>query len=384
MSETPISIDRKDIPIPLNIPSVAGWKEVPIVTDEQPGGDFHLVPLGAFSNHPRIFTDSIYSGERDSSPYRQDQDLANPQRLAGSLTTMFVRPSVAEALEKAQVFLPKSHFLIIHDAYRTLQVQGALYEKYHSELGKLHPDWTKEQLATEAQKFVSLPSSDPKKPSPHNTGGAVDLAIIRVTDDKAKRIKEIEEKIKDLLDTDLHRYDLEMEMTTIKSHGTYLYFGTPFDHGSGKASLTYFEQLSQERPLTEEENEAMRNRRLLYHVMEDVGLQAYPDEWWHFNSPKSQMGAKTAGVETASFGGIDLSVENLEHERIRQQHKIGVMRIEDGWQPRHRRSFLDRVLRKNKDPLARARQAVKKSLQRDGSYIHTSLPESEKISPQAN
>lgn len=383
MPETPTSIDRKDIPIPLNTPSVAGWKEIPIAP-EQLGEDSHLVPLGAFSNHPKIFTDSIYSGERDSSPYRQDQDLANPQRLPGSLTTMFVKPSVADALEKAQVLLPRGHFLIIHDAYRTLHVQGALYEKYHSELRKLHPDWTEEQLTTETQKFVSLPSTDPKKPSPHNTGGAVDLAIIRISDEQAKRINEIEEEIKDLPDTDLHRYDLEMEMITIKSHGTYLYFGTPFDHGSEKSSSTYFEQLAQERPLTDEENEALRNRRLLYHVMRDVGLQAYPDEWWHFNSDKSQMGAKTAGLETASFGGIELSAENLEHERIRQQHRIGVLRIEEGWQPRHRRSFLDRVSRRNKDPLTQARQAVKKSLQRDGSYTHTSLPNSEEISPQAS
>ncbi|MBI3984508.1 MAG: D-alanyl-D-alanine carboxypeptidase family protein [Candidatus Levybacteria bacterium] len=383
MPEKSTSIDRRDIPIPLNIPSVAGWKEIPIAP-EQLGEDAYLVPLGAFSNHPRIFTDSIYSGERDNSPYRQDQNLVDPQRLPGSLTTMFVRPSVAEALEKAQALLPRNHFLIIHDAYRTLQIQGALYEKYYSELQKLHPDWTEEQLTTEAQKFVSLPSSDPAKPSPHNTGGAVDLAIIRVPDEQAQRISEIEEEIKDLPDTDLHRYDLEMEMTTIKSHGAYLYFGTPFDHGGEKASSTYFEQLAQERPLTDEENEALRNRRLLYHIMKDVGLQAYPDEWWHFNSPKSQMGAKTAGLETANFGRIALSAENLEHEKIRQQHRLGVLRIQDGWRPRHRRSFLDRALGRNKDPLGKARQAVEKSLRRDGNYAQTSLPNSEEISPQAN
>ena len=44
--------------------SVEGWKHLPIIECGE-----RLVPLGAFSNYPQIATDSIYAGERHSSPY---------------------------------------------------------------------------------------------------------------------------------------------------------------------------------------------------------------------------------------------------------------------------------------------------------------------------
>lgn len=381
MPEAPISLEKTSIPIPPDVPVVSGWKEIPIIHTAEK--DNNLVALGPFSNFPTIFTDSIYGGERIDSPYLpKDYDLKNPVHLDGSLITMFVRPGVAEALLTAQSLLPPRHYLIIHDAYRTLQVQQALYDQYLLKLKEQHPDWNDSQLSEETQKYVSLPSSDPSKPSPHNTGGAVDVAIIKVDEQKARRINEIERQIRNLSDDNLKRYELEIEMITIKNHGKYLNFGTNFDHGSEKASLTYFERLAKQKTLTPEEREAQENRRFLYSVMKAVGFEAYPDEWWHYNSPKSQMGAKSGGLDHAEYGSMVLSNENTLHERMRTQHRIGVERIAAGWKrPLYKRSVADRILGRGGDPLVKQFKVVKKAIERHGNYTETKLPQAEKISP---
>ena len=41
-----------------------------------------------------------------------------------------------------------------------------------------YPTWTNNQLNEEAQRYVSIPSADLTRPSPHATGGAVDLSVL--------------------------------------------------------------------------------------------------------------------------------------------------------------------------------------------------------------
>ena len=82
-----------------------------------------------------------------------------------------------------------------------------------------------------------LPSSDPKKPSPHSTGGSVDVTIL-------------------------------------DESGIPLDMGTKFDDSSIASSTAYFEKVDD--IITE-------NRRLLYHVMTEQGFTNYSEEWWHFD-----------------------------------------------------------------------------------------------------
>src|SRR5688572_7052596 len=77
-------------PIP-EVPSVAGWKEVPISETDKSREE--LVPLGMFSGNRRILTSSVYDNEHENSPYSDD--------LEGSMTTQFVRRGVAEKLQAA-------------------------------------------------------------------------------------------------------------------------------------------------------------------------------------------------------------------------------------------------------------------------------------------
>ncbi|MGH3430297.1 MAG: hypothetical protein ACREP9_14795, partial [Candidatus Dormibacteraceae bacterium] len=98
-----------------------GWKEVPIEESGDP-----LVPIGPFSDYPTLFTNATYFGERTDSPYQLDEG----NQLAGALITVFVRESVANRLLQAQALLPAGHRLVVFDAYRSLDVQQALYDHY--------------------------------------------------------------------------------------------------------------------------------------------------------------------------------------------------------------------------------------------------------------
>lgn len=360
-------------PIPLDLPSVAGWKEVPIKPARK--GIMHrksdelLVPIGPFSDYNQLFTNSIYAGERNDSPYPGDP-LKNEQPLKGSLITMFLRKTVAHQLMTAQVQLPEKMWLIILDAYRTLDVQNSLFEQYLGSLKIKYPEWTYDQLLAETQKYVSLPSTNPTRPSPHNTGGCVDVSIFTLSPSINQKVTDIDSKLKSLSDREwTQKYNLEMErISLIKNNAKLLEFGVPFDYGGEEAALNYYERVSLVRELTPLELEAKNNRRFLYHLMTSVGFQAYPDEIWHYNCLKTQMGAKTADKKYAEYGAIDLSEENIKHELMRQNHRLGTIRLSQGIFPGGK--LIDSIYL----PIAL------KAAQKMGDYRKTSIPLAEIIS----
>lgn len=311
--------------------TVAGWKEVPVYEGGEP-----LVPLGMFSEYWQVETSSIYAGEHSNSPYTEQS-----QKLAGALITQFVRKGVAERLLEAQSRLPFGHHLVVFDAYRSLNVQQALYDHYHSGLKELFPDWSDDALATETQRYVSIPSKDSSRPSPHNTGGAVDLAVVKMGPDAAYELQDIDQRLSHLLESVplypdaeqeaynpecRERYVLQMRKSFLmRKRAKLLEFGTPYDHGGQEAASAYYEERSQGAA----DLLARTNRRLLNSVMTDVGMQPYEEEWWHFNAPESQMGAKVAGIGHASYGPMELSAQNMAHERMRLMHHQGIMRLND-------------------------------------------------------
>ncbi len=313
-------------PIPLELPEVAGWKEIPIQENGEP-----LIPLGPFSDTQTIWTDSVYGSEHTTSPYAD---------LEGALTAVFVREDAAKKLVQAQKTLPQGMHFLVKDGYRPLEVQKALYDQYLMKLSAAHPDWTDEALSAETQRYVSLPSRDPAKPSPHNTGGSVDLTIVRVPDSVQAEIEAIDEELEVTDGSESgnwpRAYELEMRRSSLlRQHAEELNFGTMFDHGGEAAGLNYFEAQAQHRTLEPSEEEARRSRRILYNAMTEVGFEPYADEWWHYNSPLSQMGAKTAGIGHAEYGAMQLSDENQAFEKMRRGHLEGTARMARGesWAP---------------------------------------------------
>lgn len=303
-------------PIPLDAGRVEGWKNIPIKNDHLDP----LVPLGMLSQEAAILmTSSVYFGEHDNSPYAEAA-----HKLEGSLLTLFARRSVVRRLLAAEQLLPAGYHLIVFDAYRTYQVQKSLYDFYKKQLKRKRPDMRDEILELETQNYVSLPSHDPTRPSPHNTGGAVDVAIVKVDPRREEELLQVRSQLADSNLDITRRIGLELQLSAIMRHcSRMLDFGTPFDHGGEKASLNYYEsKIAAGEILTDSDLLACNNRRLLFTVMTKAGFQPYFAEWWHFNAPESQMGAATAGHGIATFGAVVLDENNKAHEatrlRIRQ------------------------------------------------------------------
>lgn len=240
----------KIVPIPPHAGNVDGWEQVPIDGSSEP-----LVAIGQGTHYP-LLTSAVYAGEHLHSPYRGDNVIQ------AASTTIAVRQSVAERLVHAESLLPDGLRLIVFDGYRSVEVQQALFDQFLEALRLQHSAMNDSDLVTETEKYVALPSHDATKPSPHSTGGAVDVAII--------------------------------------SDNAMIEFGTPFDHGSERSALRYFEDASQ--VLTQKDSEARDNRRLLYAVMHAAGFEGYQHEWWHYNAPETQMGARAAKLARSFFG----------------------------------------------------------------------------------
>ena len=132
-----------------------GWKDVQI----QECGE-ELVRLSDIFPE-RIIVDSQYFKAGYSSAMKES----------------YARETLARLLCEASELLPLGWKIVIFDAWRPVELQQQLYYSYIEEL-KLQSDGLKgSALRRAAQKFVSLPSANPACPSPHVTGGAVDLTL---------------------------------------------------------------------------------------------------------------------------------------------------------------------------------------------------------------
>lgn len=326
MTKEKIRTQHEDALIP-EIPSLAGWKEVPIRETEK--SQEPLVAIGLFSDYGTILSSSVYADEHYNSPYAGG--------LSGSEVAVFMRQGVVDRLVHASKLLSPGMYLMVMDAYRSLEVQTSLYEQYTNGLRQKYPDWSEDQIANETQKYVSIPSTDLSRPSPHNTGASVDVVIVAVDDETQRAIDDINMQY-DALEKDdwQNAYVLEIKKNQLlRRHAKMLDFGTRFDHGGQEAALRHYEVMAQERTLTEPEQEILRNRRLLYAVMIQAGFEPYADEWWHYNDPASQMGAKVARRDYAEYGAIELSLENIEFAQIRALHHENTARMAQGetWIP---------------------------------------------------
>lgn len=185
------------------------------------------------------------------------------QGLAHALPEIYLREGVFERLMKASEALPEGHRFVVLDGWRPLSLQQALFDRYKDELAQANPSLNEEQLMEQARRFVAEPRSNPAFPSPHSTGGSVDL-------------------------------------TVADARGSMLAMGSEFDETSNRSETLYLESLTKEE-LSETELRALENRRLLYHVMTAAGFTNYPDEWWHFDYG-NQNWALMSGHKTAIYG----------------------------------------------------------------------------------
>lgn len=197
--------------------AMRGWQEVPLEPIEE--------PLVRLEPTERLLVEPVYHK-------RGHQE---------ALAAVCVRSRVAERLREASRLLPTTLVLLVWDGWRPLELQQALYDTYADSLGESE-GLRGVGLSRTIRRFVSEPSDDPRCPSPHLTGGAVDV-------------------------------------TLASGDGAPLNMGGSFDELSVRSKTDHYEN----PPLSSEETQVRDRRRLLCEVMDSAGFANYPEEWWHFD-----------------------------------------------------------------------------------------------------
>lgn len=230
----------------INIPfqKLGDWKKIPIYECGE-----KLISLDSLQKMLRTRIEPMYF----------------KQGIKGAISKIYLRESVVARLEEALTLLPKNMELVIWDGWRPLATQQALFDMFKNQISSTTPNLSEEELLARTSVYVSMPSSDATKPSPHNTGGAIDLTVAYCDGD--------------LLD-----------------------MGTDFDDFTEKARTVLFEH--DNSALTENEIIWRENRRLLYSIMTEAGFTNYPEEWWHFDYG-DQFWASISNAKNALYSNIE-------------------------------------------------------------------------------
>lgn len=211
---------------------------VPIVESEDP-----LIALGLVNIPLRTYPAYFHQGV--------------PQ----ALSECYVRRCVLFRLYKAARLLPAGIELVVLDGWRPLHVQQYLFDTLYAAMSQHYHHKSESELLSHLRQFVAPPSQDPNAPSPHLTGGSVDVTLC----------------------------DCE---------GLWLDMGTEFDDISPWSASAAFETISKPNP---RESEVIENRRLLHSVMTQAGFTNLPSEWWHFDYG-NQSWAWASQQPQAQFG----------------------------------------------------------------------------------
>ena len=86
--------------------------------------------------------------------------------IAGAEDDCKVRESIVEKLVKIANKLPDNFKLLVWDSFRTVETQKALFDSYYNEFEK-NTNLKGDLLLEYTKRFVSLPSINKSKPSPH-------------------------------------------------------------------------------------------------------------------------------------------------------------------------------------------------------------------------
>lgn len=181
--------------------------------------------------------------------------------IGGALKDMYIRDSIVGKLYNVIDQFPDEYQLVLYDAWRPIEVQKNLYYSLRKEISEDHPEIPDEELDKITSTYLSFPSENEFKPSPHTTGGSIDL--------------------------------------TLAFNGDEIDMGTGFDDFSEAAYTAFFEKPAIE--LSKTELKIRDNRRMLYHAMLEAGFTNFPVEWWHFDYG-NQYWAAFKGEKKAKFG----------------------------------------------------------------------------------
>lgn len=215
--------------------------------------DVYTVPIVA-SNEPLENTSVLIKhGVFTSAEYYL-------QGINGALDTCYVREGLIHRLKCVASYLPEGVHLLVLDGWRPYVVQMALRQSFAMHIQQQYADFSAQDQQYMLNQFVAQPSTDVTKPSPHLTGGSVDV-------------------------------------TLCDAMGNALDLGTAFDEISAQSYSHAFEgsQCIQ----------VQQHRRMLYWSMIQAGFSNLPSEWWHFDYG-NQLWAHHYNMPVAHYGMIGL------------------------------------------------------------------------------
>ena len=185
-----------------------------------------------------------------------------PQYFKQGLTkdnSAWLRETVVEKLRAVKAMLPPGWNIRIWDAWRSMELQAALYDKYLKQAKKNNPTFSDSEARASLIGYIYPPISNP--PPPHSTGGVIDL-------------------------------------TFVDENGQAVDFGTGFDDLSERANIDYFDRHT---PSTKADTQAKQHRTELIYFMNLQDFVVNPKEWWHFAYGTAQWAA-AKGIERAIYG----------------------------------------------------------------------------------
>ncbi len=157
------------------------------------------------------------------------------QGLAGALPEVWLRQGVYDRLLLAARALPGEVQLVLLDGWRPKSVQMQLFEDIRQQVALDNPGLEAAEVERITLQFAARPSDDRQSPSPHITGGSVDV-------------------------------------TLADREGRMLDMGSRFDEPSER-SWTAADVGAAQR----------QRRRMLADAMGQAGFTNLPSEWWHFD-----------------------------------------------------------------------------------------------------
>ncbi|MEZ5938030.1 MAG: M15 family metallopeptidase [Hyphomonadaceae bacterium] len=217
---------------------------------------------GQLASDPCV--EAVEAGLRGVNHYHSPANPPYWRSIPGSIPQLWLRRSVAERLMRVNARVEDLGVeLFLFDAWRPASVQAYFHDVWFPEwLQQRRPDLQGDALMREVEMYWSAPSAGEASPAPHATGAAVDLTLV------------------------------------LRSTGHPLFMGGLFDDVTENAWTDAFERAA---PASMSDEEARRNRRILYWAMSEEGFANNPTEWWHY-SWGDQMWARLTGADAAHFG----------------------------------------------------------------------------------
>jgi D-alanyl-D-alanine dipeptidase len=247
-------------------------------------------------------------GFTDARSYYSKPNRMTGELLPGVPDAPLVRLDIARRIVEAEKFLrtdPEVREVLgaparlrIADGLRPNDVQHFAYDvAWPMIIRKANPGITDEEVAALVPTYCAKPKANPT-PTPHLTGGAVDVVLINVETDRA----------------------FDRGHTAGKVKGTaYPDFHEGYHQRSGQSDIVDAPEQAAVAPAG---GEVVMARRVLYYAMTDVaGLYANPSEIWHYGKG-DPLSAYVAGNNEAYYGIAalpDWYTEQMEAMRTQNQ-----------------------------------------------------------------